>query len=186
MSVLKGRLLVATPLLGDPNFERTVVLLLEHGDEGALGVVLNRPSDVDLVDALADWQPFAVTPPVVFLGGPVSRRSAIALAHVDVDVDADGLDGVQPVVGRVGVVDLGVEPDQITAPIARLRVFLGYAGWTEGQLEEEIGEGAWFVVDAEPDDAFAADPGDLWSRVLRRQPPPLSRYAHYPTDPSAN
>jgi putative transcriptional regulator len=175
----KGRLLVASPLLGDPNFERTVVFMLEHNDEGALGLVLNRPSDVEIAAPLDDWSRFTSHPSVVFVGGPVSREAVISLARV---AGAEVPEAWQRIDGAVGVLDLTADADLIGAAIADLRIFAGYAGWGPGQLESEIDEGAWWVVDAEPGDAFAAAPEGLWRAVLRRQPDPLRRYALFPPE----
>jgi putative transcriptional regulator len=179
---LKGKLLIATPSLADPNFERTVVLILEHGDEGALGVVLNRASEVDLSVPLPEWAPFAAEPSVVFVGGPVGQGSMIALAR------AEGAPGTTwaPVLGPIGVLDLGSDADDVGDQLSGLRVFHGYAGWAAGQVEGEIEEGAWFVVDADPEDALAASPDDLWRAVLRRQPGRLSMFANFPADPALN
>jgi len=180
---LKGRLLVATPNLTDPNFFRTVVLIIEHGDDdGALGVVLNRPSELEVARPLPAWAEVAAQPPVIFVGGPVSPGSAICLARVRV---GDG-DEWEPLVGSVGAVDLNVGPDEVTPQPQEVRVFAGYAGWGPRQLEDEILSGGWFVVDAEPDDALIPVPDDLWSAVLRRQPGPLAMFAHHPPDPSMN
>jgi putative transcriptional regulator len=178
---LRGRLLVATPVLGDPNFDRTVVLVLEHTTEGAVGVVLNRPSGTDLADAGADWDgwdDFAAEPPVVFVGGPVSRTAIICLARLG----DGGAEGFQPLLGDVGLADMARAPRGIDA----VRLFAGYAGWGAGQLESEIDQGAWFVVDAVPDDALTEEPEDLWSEVLRRQGGRLAMFALCPPDPSVN
>jgi putative transcriptional regulator len=180
---LKGRLVVASPVLGDPNFDRTVVLMLEHNEEGALGLVLNRPSEVEVDQPLSDWRRFAAHPPVVFVGGPVSRESVIGLARLN---DAGLGDRWQPVAPPTGVIDLTVDADEVGGAIDDVRIFSGYAGWAPEQLEGEIEEGAWFVVDTMPSDPFTAEPDNLWRVVLRRQPAPLSRYALYPPDPSLN
>jgi putative transcriptional regulator len=183
MAGLKGRLLVAAPLLGDPNFERSVVLLLEHGEEGALGVVLNRPSELEVAEPLPEWRRFAGTPEVVFVGGPVSRSSVIGLARLDRDLPSGAW---EPVLGAVGVLDLTGDPDEVGAGVDALRIFAGYAGWGSGQLEEEIGEGAWYVVDAEPADAFTTAPDGLWHTVLKRQGGELARIARVPANPRLN
>ena len=176
---------MATPLLGDPNFSRTVVLMLEHDAEGSLGVVLNRPSPLPVDDPLPDWARFAADPPVVFVGGPVAKGSVIALARHSVDVTLP--DGTwDHVIGRVGVLDIGVDADEVGPALDAVRVFTGYAGWGPEQLDGEIDEGAWFVVDAEAEDALTVIPDELWARVLRRQPPPLNRLALYPADPAVN
>ncbi len=187
-SELKGRLLVATPNLGDPNFERTVVLLLEHGDEGGLGVVLNRPSQLDVAEPLPEWARAAAHPPVVFIGGPVAPSAAVCLARLG---RHGGAEGWQPLVGMatdgvVGTLDLDSDPDEAIARIDEIRVFAGYAGWGPGQLENEIEEGGWFVVDADPADALSPAPEHLWSAVLRRQKGTLALFAAYPPDPTLN
>ncbi len=180
---LRGRLAVASPALGDPNFARTVVLLLDHGDGGALGVVLNRPSETVIDDPLPQWRFMAAEPAVVFVGGPVSRTSAICLAR---SCQPDGSTGWQPLFGRLGTLDLGLDPEEVGVPIERLRIFAGYTGWGPGQLEDEIAAGAWFVVTAEPEDALAPNPVGLWRQVLRRQRGTLSALANYPADLSLN
>jgi putative transcriptional regulator len=177
--------LVATPLLGDPNFERTVIFMLEDNEEGALGLVLNRPSPLDVTEPLPDWSRLVTTPSVVFVGGPVSRSSVIALA---VREPAHELpeDAWTQVDGTVGVLDLTADADLIGGGLAEVRVFAGYAGWGEGQLAGEIAEGAWFVVDALATDTFTNQPELLWRDVLRRQRDPLRQFANYPPDISAN
>lgn len=183
MDSLKARLLVATPLLGDPNFDRAVVLLLEHGDEGALGLILNRPSDLLVADPLPAWSEHAGVIPVVFVGGPVSGTTVIALASIDGSLPAGSW---EPVLDSVGVLDLDVDPDLVGNRIDGIRCYAGYAGWGSGQLEDEITQGAWFVVDADPTDPFTDDPEGLWRTVLARQPGELARFALVPDDPSMN
>jgi putative transcriptional regulator len=180
---LRGRLLVAAPPLVDPNFDRTVVYLLEHGSEGALGLVLNRPGDTELREALPDWSALAAEPPVVFAGGPVSPESVIALARSEV---TDEREGWVPVGNGVGTVDLARAPEDVPVVLEGVRVFVGYAGWAPDQLEEELEHGAWFVVDADLDDVFGAHPRDLWRRVLRRQSGKLAMFANCPADASTN
>lgn len=182
-SSLKGRLVLATPLLDDPNFHRAVVLVVEHGDHGALGLVLNRPSAIEVDAPLSPWRGFASSPPVLFAGGPVAPEAVIALTRVTGAAPAGAF---QAIFDDVGVLDLTADADATGAAIADLRIFTGYAGWGGAQLEAEIGQGAWFVVGAEPRDAFTSGPDHLWRDVLRRQPPPLRRYALYPPDPSMN
>ena len=172
---------MATPALGDPNFDRTVVLLLEHTDEGAVGLVLNRPSGTDLDETGADWDGWdnlAVEPPVVFVGGPVGRTAVICVARLG----EGGAEGFQPLLGDIGLADMARPPRGTDA----VRLFAGYAGWGGGQLESEIGEGAWFVVDALPSDALTDDPEALWAAVLRRQGGRLAMFAHCPPDASLN
>ncbi|MBV9093163.1 MAG: YqgE/AlgH family protein [Streptosporangiaceae bacterium] len=186
---LAGRLLVATPMLGDPNFRRTVVLLVEHEvEQGTLGVVLNRPTKVAVGQVLEPWTELVSNPPVVFSGGPVAPNSALALALVpgtDEPVGWHPLDSV-PATARLGLVDLDAPPGLLAPAIASLRVYAGYAGWSAGQLDAEIAEGAWYVLPAEPSDAFSAEPDRLWPTVLRRQGGEMAYLATYPDDPGLN
>jgi putative transcriptional regulator len=184
-----GRLLVATPLLADPNFRRAVVLIVEHEvPEGTLGVVLNRPTTIPVGRVLEQWTELATDPSVLFMGGPVAQNSAIALAMVPGKEEPLGwraLDGA-PALARLGLLDLDAPPRLLAPAIQSLRVYAGYAGWSPGQLEAEIDQGAWFVLPAEPGDVFAAEPERLWHAVLRRQQGELAFLATYPDDPSLN
>jgi len=184
MESLTGRLLVATPQLKDPNFERTVVLLVAHEEGGALGVVLNRATEVAVADVLAGWGPLASEPAVVFEGGPVQPEAAICLARTRVGVGR--LAGFNRVSGAVGTVDLSSDSARIAESVVGVRVFAGYAAWAPGQLEGEIDTGSWFVFDALPGDAFVSRPDDLWPLVLRRQGGLMAAVASYPADPTQN
>lgn len=177
-----GRMLVASPTLLDPNFERAVVLMLEHSDEGALGVVLNRPSELPVGDVMAAWATLVTPPSMVFEGGPVSTDSALGLVRTR---ERDVL-GIRRLEHDVCLVDLDTPAELVGGSLTAMRLFAGYSGWAAGQLEAELDEDAWFVVDALPDDAFSADPQSLWRRVLRRQPHPLSLVASFPKDPALN
>ena len=182
----KGRLLVASPTLLHSNFHRTVILVLEHDELGAVGVVLNRPSETDLLRPLPAWWDRAAPPSVVFVGGPVKQTAAICLgiARPEVD-DMASAAGWQPVLDDLGVVDLNLTPEEV--PVERMRVFAGYAGWWPGQLEAEIDADAWFVVDGTPRDAVDSDPEHLWRTVLRRQRrPELAMVSTYPPSLSLN
>jgi putative transcriptional regulator len=183
---LTGRLLVATPQLGDPNFERTVVLVLDHGPDGALGVVLNRPTGLPVDEILDVWRDEAMASPpgVVFRGGPVSPDAVIGLARTDAD-DADGTRW-RLVLDGVGTVDLAVSPDEQPVTVAGIRMFAGYAGWSPDQLEAELSEGAWIIVDALVDDVFTTEADALWHDVLQRQGGKLALLAAYPPHPSVN
>ena len=178
-----GKLLVATPLIGDGNFERTVVLMLAHEEEGAAGVVLNRPSGLLVGDALPQWVPHLASPPTMFIGGPVSNESVVALARVHQPPEQEWW---TPVLDMVGTLDLEADVDNVAGAVDGVRLFAGYAGWSSGQLEDEIESGAWFVVDADADDLLTQNPSDLWSAVLSRQPSPTSWFSHYPTHPTHN
>lgn len=178
-----GRLLVATPRLADPNFARSVVLVLDHDDDGALGVVVNRPSGLALNAVLPTWADTVVAPALLFAGGPVSTDSALAIGLAVRDLPDEGF---KRLAGDYGLVDLDVEPWEVAAGLAGVRVFSGYAGWGGGQLEAEIDEGSWYVVDALPSDVFTGRPEALWRSVLRRQPGELSYVATFPDDPTMN
>jgi putative transcriptional regulator len=181
---LRGRLLVATPDLEDPNFFRTVVLLLEHSPDGALGVVLNRPSaGTTVATPLPAWAPLAADPPVIFVGGPVQPQAAIGLAHRAGAADPDGF---APLSDELGTVDLERDPADVAPRVDRIRVFAGYSGWGPRQLEGELGTGGWFVVDSDPSDWWTAEPEALWRVVLRRQPGKERLFAEYPLDASLN
>jgi putative transcriptional regulator len=197
-AIAVGRLLVATPLLQDPNFRRSVVLLVEHDEGGGtVGVVLNRPTEVPVAQVLSAWAGLVTGPSVVFQGGPVALDNALALARVPSGTGGTGGTGAAgptgwrslggpPAIARVGLVDLDAPPDLVATGVERFRVFAGYAGWSDGQLRSEIEEGAWYVVPAAPGDVFAEDPGQLWQAVLRRQGGDLAFVATFPDDPSLN
>lgn len=187
VSSLTGRLLVATPALADPNFDRAVVLLLDHDEEGSLGVVLNRPTPVGVGDILAAWAGLAGEPGVVFQGGPVSLDSALGVAVIPGGASAERAPlGWRRVHGAIGLVDLEAPPELLASALGSLRIFAGYAGWGPGQLENELGDGAWYVVESEPGDVSSPAPERLWREVLRRQRSELAMVATYPDDPSLN
>ena len=183
-TTLSGQLLVAKPRLGDPNFHRTVALLLDHGDDGTFGVVLNRPVDVDVEVVLPAWQT-AVTPPsVLFQGGPVGLDTAIGV--VTVPLGAALPPAVDRLVGPFCLVDLDSEPARLSGVVTGLRVFAGHSGWGAGQLEEELEEGAWFVLPALPSDVVTRDPATLWRHVLRRQGGDLAIVSTFAEDARLN
>lgn len=177
-------MLVATPLLTDPNFHRAVVLVIDHGDDGAIGVVLNRPSSLPLAEAMPGWEDVAAAPPVLFAGGPVQPDAVIALGRARTGTLPGA--GWVPIVDRLRVVDLSAGPEVAEDLVEEARIFVGYAGWAPGQLEGEVAAEAWFVADARDVDAFVDDPEVLWSDVLRRQPGELALFATFPEDPSLN
>ncbi|MGH3471625.1 MAG: YqgE/AlgH family protein [Nocardioidaceae bacterium] len=183
MAYYTGQLLLATPKLLDPNFLRGVVLVLDDDEDGALGVVLNRPSTLPLAAVLPSWSEAAAEPPMLFTGGPVSPDSAIA---VGLRYGQGQVVGFRPLTGPFGLIDLDAEPDELVRGLAGLRVFSGYAGWGHDQLEDEIAEGSWYVVESMPDDLLHPQPDGLWRSVLRRQPGELAYVATYPDDPNLN
>jgi putative transcriptional regulator len=151
-------------------------------------LVLNRPSTTDLEDVLPDWHGFASAPARVFVGGPVSPDAVIALARRPSARAHTGAAhaGWVPLVDDLGTVDVGLDPAEVAAGVRELRIFLGYAGWAPDQLEAELDQGAWFVVNTLPSDPFTPDPSALWTAVLRRQRSRLAMFAMCPTDPSVN
>ena len=185
MPGLAGQLLVASPVLDDPNFSRTVVLLLEHTDDGSLGVVLNRPSETKVEEALPQWAGWAAQPAQIFLGGPVEPQAAICLAESTTGTQLSGWRPLDPGNGTVGVFDLSCEPDDVRGDL-RLRIFAGYAGWSAGQLETEVSMGGWYVLDADRSDVLTSAPQELWRDVLRRQGGRLALVSTFPLDPRLN
>ena len=180
-----GKLLIAEPMLDDPNFDRTVVLMIEHTSEGALGVVLNRPTDLEVDEVLGEWSSLAASPQVLYMGGPVEQNGVLALARRRTP-DADEAAGWTSVLGEVGTIDLHLDPDDVAPGVDGVRFFAGYSGWGGGQLEAELAEGAWLVVPADPGDVFAPDPDTMWRAVLRRQGGKVAMLAHFPANPSLN
>jgi putative transcriptional regulator len=184
---LTGRLLVAGPRLIDPNFFRAVVLVARHDPEGALGLVLNRPTDLAVGEPLPGWVERLAAPEVVFAGGPVQQEMAVGLARVLPELSGRAeSDAWTPVDDRLGLIDLSVPPGDEVGGLADLRVFAGYSGWGAGQLDFEVSSGDWFVVDIDAGDPFTPHPEHLWRAVLRRQHGPLAWFADFPLDPSLN
>ena len=182
---LRGKLLVATPDLGDPSFFRTVVLLLEHNLEGALGVVLNRPTDTPVEDVLPAWALLTGDPGVVFFGGPVQPEGAIGLARC-IDPSPGEESGFAPIYDDLGTVDLERDPDSIVPTLGAARIFAGHAGWGPGQLDGEVAANGWFVVERVLDDLWRTEPEVLWRAVLKRQPGRVAMFAGFPADPALN
>lgn len=177
-----GRLLVSEPMLADPNFERTVILLCVHDDDGSLGFVLNKPAD-SLLSDLVEWPGDDQIP--VFIGGPVQGDT---LQFIHRYGDIEGCREILPGIFwggdfddlRERAVNCGIDPDHI-------RFFLGYSGWGQGQLAEELKENAWIVSDkVDTDMIFATEPDDLWPLVLRKMGGRFARFVNYPTDPRLN
>lgn len=171
---LRGKLLIAAPSLFD-YFRRSVVLVIEHSEEGAMGVVLNRTSESRVAEAVPALAELAEEDDLVHVGGPVSPQSVVALGLFD-----DPAEAASPILGDLGVVD----PDRLDPDLRRLRVYAGYAGWGSGQLDGEVEEGAWIVEAADPEDPF--NEGDLWSEALHRKGGAYALLATMPSDPSLN
>jgi putative transcriptional regulator len=181
MESLRGQLLIASPGLIDPNFRRTVVLVGDHGEQGAMGVVLNRPSATTVEEAVPLLSEVVDAEEPVHVGGPVQQQAIVVLGEFDEPERAGVL-----VFGSVGFVPGEVDDAVDLGEMVRARVFAGYAGWGPGQLENELQEAAWIVAPAAPDDVFTADPDALWSMVLRRKGGLFAFIATIPPDPSLN
>ena len=184
----KGRLLVASPALLDPNFDRTVILMLEHNAEGALGLVLNRPSGIDVADGFEAWADWSRPPACLFVGGPVQPEAAFCVALVGAD---DVRATLRPTASRrswrasqspISIARRCGSRPRSRRPASSAATQAGRGG----QLERELREEAWFVVDAEDDDVFVAEPETLWRDVLRRQRGALQWIANFPDDPRDN
>ncbi len=160
--VSEGMLLLATPALLDPNFAEAVVLMLDVSEEGALGVVLNRPTALAVSEVLGGWAEMVVEPEVLFQGGPVETDGALAVAMLNPLV-ADSV-GFRGVAGQLGLLDLDTPVELVSGSLDGLRIFAGYAGWGAGQLEQEIAEGHWYVVPGRPEDVFHTDASELRRR----------------------
>jgi len=170
---LRGKLLIAAPSLYD-FFRRTVVLIVEHGDEGAFGVVLNRPSETTVGEAVPALADVAGEEEPVRIGGPVATESVVVIGTFE-----DPAVSPKAIVGGLGVVD-----PSATAGVTRARVYAGHSGWSAGQLENEMEREAWLVEDAEPDDPFLAE--DAWTVALQRRGGEYALLATMPEDPSLN
>jgi putative transcriptional regulator len=178
----RGRLLIASPSLVDPNFHRCVVLMLEHSANGALGVVLNRPMQIEarvaLPGALADLVPAGEN---VHEGGPVQPEAVIMVADF-----TDASHAATLAFSSVGVVDPRADTEVLAEVVRSVRVFGGYAGWATGQLEDEIDEGAWIDGEGTVTDVFTDEPDTLWSEVLDRKGGNYRFIARMPEDPTLN
>jgi putative transcriptional regulator len=175
---LKGQLLIAAPVLVDPNFRRSVVLIIEHSDAGALGVVLNRPTELPVADAVPELAD--LDGGYIFAGGPVQPQAVIALA----EYSGPPPDGA--VCGPIAPIGVESDMDTLAEQVTRVRVYAGYSGWGEGQLDDELREEAWFVEPALPRDVFCADADRLWNQVLERMGGPYRLLARMPEDPAMN
>ncbi len=180
MESLQGQLLIASPALLDPNFRRTVVLVTQHGEEGAAGLVLNRPSPVPVSEAVAQLEPLVAGGEQVWIGGPVQPDAVLVLGEF-----LDPADAAVPLFGALGFPSLD-EPDTVVPATTRRRVFAGYAGWEAGQLEGELAREDWILEPSLPDDAFTTEPDELWRDVLRRKGGVYELVARMPDDPSVN
>jgi len=192
LTPMTGRALVATPTIGDDRFAHSVILVLEHDAGGALGLVLTEAGDTPVDAVLGGWADRAAAPAVVFAGGPVGTDRALGLVRLEPGWSAtpgsDAIVAVPHTAGTVGLVDLSTPPGDLDAMVGvgTVRVFAGYAGWGAGQLDAELGVGAWWDATVGPEDVFTAEPDSLWQRVVARQGGTRSLFARFTGDPSLN
>lgn len=181
-----GQLLVAAPGLDCDEFNRTVVLLLEHDENNSFGVVLNRRLDLAVANVLEDWAPLVSKPQAFYIGGPLQQQSALAVGVSAQGADIESNQFLRRIANRILQVDLQAEPEDVAEALSGMRFFVGYAEWSPGQLQEEIERGDWYVTPALPSDVIASGASDLWFEVMRRQPMPLPLFATYPDRPEDN
>ncbi len=180
MESLRGKLLIATPQLIDPNFARSVVLITEHGEEGAMGIVLNRPSEASVSEVVPELATIAGEDSI-FVGGPVQPEALVMLGEFSNPEMAAWI-----VVADVGLVSAQSEIDELPDAVRRGRVYAGFSGWGAGQLEEEVEEEAWIIEPPIPGELFPEDPDSLWRDVLKRMGGEYALVARMPDDPSMN
>ena len=181
MTSLRGKLLIASPALSDPNFARSVVLIAEHTQDGAMGLLLNRPSEAEVSVAVGELDAIVAPGDLVYEGGPVQPNAVMVLAEFNDPKAAAAI-----VIGDVGFLPSRGDPEALADGLRRTRVFAGHSGWSGGQLDSELGEGSWLVVEARIDDVFAPDPDELWGEALQRKGGPYALLARMPEDPSVN
>jgi putative transcriptional regulator len=181
MESVRGQLLIAGPALLDPNFWRTVVLVVEHNEDGALGLVLNRPSETSVGDAVTELDELLDREEQLFIGGPVQPSAVIVLAQFE-----DPGDGALIAFEDVGVVGAGSSPEELTVGVRQARAFVGHAGWGPGQLDAELEREDWILDPAGLGDAFSSEPRELWQSVLTRKGGSYALVARMPADPSSN
>jgi putative transcriptional regulator len=181
MDSVRGQLLIAGPSLLDPNFWRTVVLVVEHTDDGALGLVLNRPSETTVGEAVSQLEELVDPDDQLFIGGPVQPSAVIVLAEFE-----DPGDAALIAFADIGVLAAGASLEDAGADVRSGRAFVGHSGWGPGQLDAELERGDWILEAARRDDAFSVDPDALWAQVLTRKGGSYALIARMPPDPSVN
>ncbi|WKD58424.1 hypothetical protein CAPI_09505 [Corynebacterium capitovis DSM 44611] len=177
-----GSILVAAPGMESPEFMRSVVLILENGAGGTLGVILNRRTETAVHNILPEWVDLVAKPQALYSGGPLAPQSAVAVGVTKNGVAIEDHPQLSRLANRLAHIDLRVEPSEVADLIDALRFFAGYAQWAPGQLDDEIERGDWFVAPALPSDVIAPGGVDLWGDVMRRQAMPLPLFSTFPAD----
>lgn len=178
-----GKLLIATPAIGDGNFEQSVIMMLHHDGDGALGVIINEPTELAVAELLPRWADLTCDPAVIFSGGPVQKDGFIGVGR---RVGEPGEGALVVPDSDLMTIDLDSDPVLAVAQVDRLRLFRGYSGWAPHQLDTELAAGAWFTVETKPDDMWSAEPSTLYEQVLLRQQGDLRWFANAPLDPTQN
>lgn len=182
-----GRLLVAMPALGDPNFDHTIVMIVGGYEDGYQGVIINESTHEDVMSTVPDWWQLAAVPRAIHRGGPCDSELVLCLAIGRHDLDIVGVEPVYRFASQtVYRLEGAVDPDATIGKLAGVRMFRGYAGWSAEQLETEIAEGAWLCVPSEPTDVITAQPARLWREVLERQAGPAAFLRTCPANPERN
>jgi putative transcriptional regulator len=178
---VQGQLLIAGPALVDPNFWRTVVLIVEHSEEGAFGLVLNRPSETQVGEAVPEIEALVEPDEPLYIGGPVQPSGVIVLGRFE-----DPGDGVLLAFADIGVLGSSAAGEEPPPGLREGRAFVGHAGWGAGQLDSELERSDWILEPARAEDAFSEEPRELWSQVLTRKGGSYALVARMPADPSQN
>lgn len=183
--VAPGMLLVAAPDMASEEFNRSVVLIIEHSAATTFGVNIASRSDLAVANVLPEWTELTAKPQALYIGGPLSQQAVVGLGVTKPGV---GLDSTKfnKLANRLVHVDLRIPPSEVKDDLEGMRFFAGYAEWSPGQLNQEIEQGDWFVAPALPSDILAPGRVDVWGDVMRRQPMPLPLYSTYPADPTDN
>lgn len=177
-----GMLLVAAPGMLSDEFNRSVVLIIEHNEHLTFGVNLASRSDLAVFNVMPDWLPAVAKPQALYIGGPLNQQSVVGLAMTKAGVDMDEAPQLNRLANRLAHVDLRADPGDIAELVEGMRLFAGYAEWAPGQLDGEIDRGDWFVTPALPTDVIVPGRTDLWGDVMRRQQPPLPLFSTFPAD----
>jgi putative transcriptional regulator len=166
----------------DPNFRRSVLLLIDHGETGSLGLIINRPTPISVIEVMPELSRVIVDPQVVFQGGPVQPEVVLAIGSIDLHQLGEIGESINLITDSIASYSLASDIQELSDRVSQLRIFSGYAGWHPGQLIDEIRAGAWFVVEGNDTDVLSENPQGMWSHVLRRQSSDLAMLANYPEE----